>query len=207
MKGWAKQTTLLRNAQSTSERIDILREWANEFSSSKLSKYMDESFRTLNNPNRYKYYMQADTVTHEKYLTFLVCLDIICRRDEVDDYLGYAVNSLKLNSSKSWMTLYYVFSLFKVHRRKFEDLDINAKKDDISDLLVNARNGGYEFKDCNYYDYMDIIKECLDAKTEGGIFKKDKGRRNYSEILEENRSLKEELKKVKKKLKQPKVNW
>ena len=197
MKGWAKQTTLLRNAQSTSERIDILREWANEFSSSKLSKYMDESFRTLNNPNRYKYYMQADTVTHEKYLTFLVCLDIICRR----------VNSLKLNSSKSWMTLYYVFSLFKVHRRKFEDLDIHAKKDDISDLLVNARNGGYEFKDCNYYDYMDILKECLDAKTEGGIFNKDKGRRNYSELLEENRSLKEELKKVKKKLKQPKVNW
>ena len=207
MKGWGKQTNLLRNAKSVSERIDIIRDWADQFSSAKLSKYIDESFRTLNNPNRYKYFMQPDTVTHEKYITFLVCLDIVCNRAGDNAYLDFAVNSMRMNSSKSWLTLYYIFSLLNKCRSKFEDIDVRVHKSDLHDLLLNARNGGYEFKDCNYYDYMDIINDCLNAVDNGVVYRKDQGKRSYSELLEENKSLKKELKKAKKKLKQPSVNW
>ena len=207
MKGWGKQTNLLRNADTVSMRIDILRDWAEQFSSAKLTKYIDESFRTLNNPNRYKYFMQPDTVTHEKFLTFLVCLDVVCRRSGDNSYIDFAVNAMRMNTSKSWLTLYYIFSLLRVCRPKFEDIDVTASRSEIEDLLMNARNGGSEFKDCNFYDYMDIIKECLESIASGSVYKKPKGKREYSELLDENKSLKKQLKKLKKKLKQPSCEW
>ena len=80
MPNWGKQTNLLRKAETLDERIEIIKTWANELDHVKLTKYLRSSFRTLNNPKRYKYYMQPNTVTHEKFLTFLIILHLMCRR-------------------------------------------------------------------------------------------------------------------------------
>ena len=200
MPKWAKQTNLLRNADTLEERIQIIKDWADNLSSEKLLSYMKSAFRTLNNPNRYKYYMQGDTVTHEKFLTFLICVKELSKRNNDKDYLQWLINRISPNSSKEWLTLYYIFKVYRVTEDDLVGFKLTVDKDEVDDLIYNAKNGGYEFKDMDYYDYVDMIKSCIKGIKKGTIHK-DKPKVAYSALLRENESLKEELKKAKNKSK------
>ena len=61
----------LTKNEPTHKRIEIINEWIDSISDKKRMKAFKSAFATLNNPNRWKYIWQTNTVTHEKYLTFL----------------------------------------------------------------------------------------------------------------------------------------
>jgi len=196
MPKWKKQTNLLRDAHTLEDRIEIIKTWADELSTDKLLSYMKSSFRTLNNPNRYKYYMQGDTLTHEKYLTFLICVKELSKRNKDKHYIQWMINKLEPASSKEWLTLYYIFKVYRVTEDDMVGFKLSVDSDEVDSLMLNAKTGGYEFKDMDYYDYVDMIKSCIKGIKKGTIHK-DKPKVAYSVLLRENESLKEELRKIK----------
>ena len=169
MPNWSKQSKLVRNTDSVSNTISVLLVWAKEMSDKKLKSFMESAFRTLNNPNRYKYFWQMDTVTFEKYVVFLVCLKELCRRGRDGDWYYHIVNDLKIDTSKSWITLYYILKLYRLKYDDLCEIDLAVDNDSIESLLRNSNTTGYEFKDTNYYDYLDIVKKCLKKIKKGKL--------------------------------------
>ena len=198
MPNWSKQSKLVRTADTVSGTISVLRVWVQELSDKKLKSYIQSSFRTLNNPNRYKYFWQMDTVTFEKLIVFLVCLEEICRRGKDGDWYYHAINDLNLNTSKAWITLYYVMKLYKLKHSDLFEIDLAVDKDRIDDLLNNSNTTGYEFKDTNYYDYLEIVKDCLKRIKKGNHNTDDANTGNIITELYTRRSVVDESDEVKK---------
>ena len=192
---WNKRTNLLRNTNSLADRIQVLQEWANYIDIGKLNKFLKSAFRSLNNPNRYQYYMQYDTVTHENFLTFMIVLNEICVRHKDYDWYNWCTSILPMNSSKSWLTLYYIFKVYILKFRDLFDIGLAIDEATVDSMPENARNGGHEFKDINYYDYMAIIKDALKSigKTKTGKRVKDKPKRAYSELLQANETMESDI--------------
>ena len=199
MPNWGKQTNLLRKAETLDERIEIIKTWANELDHVKLTKYLRSSFRTLNNPKRYKYYMQPNTVTHEKFLTFLIILHLMCRRAHDKEYVNHAVSTLLINRSKEWLTLYYIFKVYELKEDELYNIKIAISPDEVNDLKDNAATGGYEFAGFSFYDHNDLIKECLKRMKKGTLESSDNPKRDYNQLMLENQELKTELKRLRKK--------
>lgn len=206
MPNWNKQTHLLRNAESLDDRIEILRTWVADLKLSKLKYFLQSSFRTLNSLNRYKYYMDETTVTHEKYLTFLVCLEFMCKMHNNTDWADIAMNELDMKSSKSYITLYFIMKLYLM-KDELQEIKLRVSDSEVVSLLEYAKTGGHEFKDIDYYDYMDQVRSILkDYKRRRHNKDKVHGKMSYSDLLRENEILKEELKQ-KKKAKKKKHDW
>ena len=206
MPNWNKQTHLLRNAESLDDRIEILRTWVADLKLSKLKYFLQSSFRTLNSLNRYKYYMDETTVTHEKYLTFLVCLEFMCKMHNTPDWADIAMNELDMKSSKSYITLYFIMKLYLM-KDELQEIKLCVSDSEVVGLLEYAKTGGHEFKDIDYYDYMDQVRSILkDYKRRRHNKDKVHGKMSYSDLLRENEILKEELKQ-KKKAKKKKHDW
>ena len=198
MPNWGKQTRLLHGVDSLDERIDIIQTWASELDHSKLVKFLKSSFRTLNNPNRYKYYMQPDTTTHEKFLTFLIVLKLMSKRADDKDYIRLAVGNIDINRSKEWLTLYYIFKVYLLKDKDLRDIKISVSESDVDDLKHNAASGGSEFSKFSFYDHMDLIKDCLKSMKKGTLIVDDNPKRDYNQLILENKELKKTLKRVKK---------
>lgn len=207
MPNWNKQTNLLRDAETLDERIEILKMWADQLDHAKLVKYLKSSFRTLNNPRRYKYFMQFNTTTHEKFLTFLIILKLMCKRAKDKDYIHMAISYAGIDRSKEWLTLYYTFKVFLLNEKKLSDIKIQVDEDEVESLKYNASNGGSEFRDYSYYDHIDIIKDCLKRMKKGTLLTTDNPKKEYAQLLKENSELKEQLEETRKKLDRAKVSF
>jgi len=163
MGKWKKQSMLMKNATDIDDRIQRLIDWASDLSDDRLRKCTISAFRTLNNPNRYKYYWQENTRTHEKYLTFLACLRELCHRkgNNLNDWCYELVNTIDMNRSKGWITLYYIIKLYRRQEALLSSYKFRFTKNDPEDVLRNARNGGYEFKDVDFYEFVDNVNRVL----------------------------------------------
>ncbi len=204
MANWGQQSTLLRGASSMEERVSILEDWFSEASDKKLRKFMISAFRSLNNPNRYQFYLKEDTVTHEKFLTYLVILAELAKRHHEDNVCDMAIQLLGCTEmSKTYLTLYYIFKLYHVKRKKL-GIKIHIDEDAVDNLPMYAKSGGAEFKKMEYYDFMDMIKRYIkDAKKDREpIAEKD----DYDTLLKKYKTVVKELEAERKKNKGP-VNW
>lgn len=183
MGKWKKQSMLMKHSSGVSDRVSRLIEWSADLSEDRLRKCTQSAFRTLNNPNRYKYFWQEDTRTHEKYLTFLACLNEQCNRHggNMYDWEYELVNSIEMNRSKGWLTMYYVIMLYLKHRDVLYEFDLKFNRTDAESLLVNAKNGGYEFKDVDYYTYKDNIDALLGDSNRGSVIMEIEERRSKSD--------------------------
>jgi hypothetical protein len=88
--------------------------------------------------------------------------------------------------------------LYKLKHSDLFEIDLAVDKDRIDDLLNNSNTTGYEFKDTNYYDYLEIVKDCLKRIKKGIHTTDDANTGNIITELYTRRSVVDESDKLKK---------
>lgn len=156
----------LTKNEPTHKRIEIINEWIDSISDKKRMKAFKSAFATLNNPNRWKYIWQTNTVTHEKYLTFLALFKRILKREErkssdFDEFMSVASRLFNDDNNTAPFTLYLILKVFK--KKKLELLNLGLKFDEfkpgmVLDLIPDRKY----YK--NYNIYHDKIKEIIKEK-------------------------------------------
>lgn len=156
---------MLLKCETTEDKIFVLQEYAKSLSQKKLKKVFESSFMTLNNPNRWKYIWQKDTLTHQKYLLFLVIFKMYIRQEErnsgdSDDFIAVMDRVVDVYSDKaSPFTAYLIIKTFK--KKKNELLSLNLKLDNIKPkFLINLMPDKTYYK--TYNTYEDKLKEAME---------------------------------------------
>ena len=116
---------------------------AQNVKSKKIAKYFKESFRTINNRSRYKYFWQMDTKTHEALLAFYVYLSYLLKDIDTDGdesliYYILVTTGLKTQTkaiqNNALTTIYLALKLYKENSR-YMDRDLGLNRISLHSLL------------------------------------------------------------------------
>ena len=154
-------TKLMNKNIETIDRLDILETYVNDLSNKKSRKLFISSFNTLNNPNRWKYIWQRDTITHIKFLLFLTLLKREMKKSnlhsgDIEDfiYTTEVLSNIRENKTAIF-TLYLIVKVFK--KRKLDLVSLSLKLDNIKASEILNYNSNSRFYN-NYDEYISIIK-------------------------------------------------
>lgn len=162
------------------EKLDLIRAWAADLKPRAFDYNFKSTFRTLNHSSRWKYIWQEDTVTHNKFLMFLILFKMKMKKEDRDsdnliDVIDCVKNVYKpkYNDISFYLTLYLIIKVFKIKKNELHSTKL--KLDSLKPKMLLSET---EFISDSLYqkhlDEIDLVKFVVNMVKDPSRYKSER---------------------------------